>query len=77
MGPKKVEKSEEKVKSVGIITIKTTRETVPYTVKGKRVETMFKVWELLVACLFKIQIILVMFSLKYIICKNYNSFPYI
>ena len=34
MGPKKVEKREELVKSVGIITIKTVRETMPYTIKG-------------------------------------------
>ncbi|XP_067932421.1 serine-rich adhesin for platelets-like isoform X2 [Watersipora subatra] len=36
MGPKKVETSEEKVKSVGIITIKTMRETMPYTVKAAK-----------------------------------------
>ena len=29
-----MEKSEEKVKSMGIVTIRTTRETMPYTVKG-------------------------------------------
>ena len=34
MGQAKVEKSEEKVKSMGIETIRTTRETMPYTVKG-------------------------------------------
>lgn len=34
MGPKKVEKTEEQVKSVGIISIKTVRETNPYTIKG-------------------------------------------
>jgi hypothetical protein len=35
MGQAKVEKSEEKVKSMGIVTIRTTRETMPYTVRGK------------------------------------------
>lgn len=35
MGPKKVEKSEERMKSVGIIRITTTRETTPYQVIGE------------------------------------------
>ncbi|XP_067948243.1 dystonin-like isoform X2 [Watersipora subatra] len=33
MGPKEEKKSEEKVKSAGIITVRTTRETKPYTVQ--------------------------------------------
>lgn len=33
MGPKQEKKSEEKVKSAGIVTVRTTRETKPYTVK--------------------------------------------
>lgn len=33
MGPKEEKKSEEKVKSAGIITVRTTRETRPYTVE--------------------------------------------
>jgi len=36
MGPKQETKSEEKVKSAGIITIRTTRDTRPYTVKQAR-----------------------------------------
>lgn len=32
MGPKEEKKSEEKVKSAGIVTVRTTRETRPYTV---------------------------------------------
>lgn len=35
MGRHKVETSEEKVKSVGRMTVKTTRETLPYTVLGE------------------------------------------
>lgn len=35
MGPQKVEKSEAKVKSVGRMIVKTSRETLPYKVLGE------------------------------------------
>jgi len=39
MGTQSVAKSQEKIKSMGIITIRTTRETLPYTVKSKSSST--------------------------------------